>query len=98
MSLAGANLSRRDLRNADLTHRVLFGADLRGSRLFGCDITIACDTFNGVMLDDTQVGSLLLLISQADISDEYVVAIQQAVRHVLGDHAYAALMRMLSIA
>lgn len=94
----GADLSNQDLRHTDLTNKILFGANLRGSELYGASISLKCPTFDGTKLDETQVATLLLMISLADINPKFQVGLRDLVRRVTGDKHFALLQRYLQIA
>lgn len=82
--LAGRDLSRQDLRSRDLTGHVLYRTQLTGSNLYGAKITLSCDTFDGVVLDNQQVALLLGLLLMADIGDAAKADIRGAMTNILG--------------
>lgn len=97
-SLTGQDLSGADLRHIDLADKILFGTDLRGADLYDARITLKCETFDGVKLDDTQVAKLLLMFQLADINPKFQVGLRDLVRRVTGDRHFTALQRWLRLA
>jgi uncharacterized protein YjbI with pentapeptide repeats len=94
-SLIGKDLSNRDLRRTDLTGKVLFGTDLRGSNLRGSKISIDCATFDGLKLDDNQVGMLLKMIAKADIALEWRAGLDDLIERVAGTDRFRAISRVI---
>jgi hypothetical protein len=94
----GADLSNQDLRHTDFTNKILFGTNLRGSELYGAAISLKCDTFDGAKFDPSQVATLLLMISLADIDPKFQVGLRDLVRRVTGEKHFAALQRYLQVA
>ena len=92
--LAGKDLRGDDLREADLTGQSLYATDLRGASLLDASISVNCSTFHRVKLDDRQVGTFLLLLSQADT--KHASLLRRAAHEVFGDH-YWAMLRMMDI-
>jgi uncharacterized protein YjbI with pentapeptide repeats len=97
-SLAGKDLSGQDLRYTDLSDKVLFDTDLRGAQLYGVRLSMLCQQFDGVKLDNTQIASLLMIISQADIDPRFKQGLNALVESVAGSSSYKALQRMLRLA
>ena len=88
-----------DLRCQDLSDRVLFGHDLSGTKLYGAKISLRCETFDGLKLDDTQLAMLLLMISQVSMpTTAWRDGLRQLVRDEIGDDAFRTLERYLQLA
>lgn len=96
-SLTGKDLRGQDLRYSDLTDKVLFETDLRGADLYGAKISLHCQTFDGVKLDNSQVAYLLMMLSKADIDPQYRDGIHKLTRAVAGERAYQVLLRLMSL-
>lgn len=96
-SLVGADLREADLRHVDLRGKVLFQADLRGANLYDTGVSLRCQTFDSVKLDDTQVCQLLLMIQSADINPKLQVRLRDTVRAILGEDKYKVMTRWLKI-
>lgn len=97
-SLAGKDLSGRDLRGYDFTGKSLFGTELSGAQLYGAKIDIACHTFDGLKIDDTQIATLLLMFGMADIDASWKSALEHIVRIRVGDDRLSVLRRYLQLA
>ncbi len=97
-SLTGVDLTGADLRHLDLSGKILFGTDLRGANLHDTKISLTCETWDGVKLDDIQVAKLLLMIQMADINPKFQVGLRDLVRRVTGDTHFTALSRWLRLA
>lgn len=82
--LVGQNLSRQDLRGRDLSDHVLYRTNLTGANLYGAKITLSCDSFDGVALDNQQVALLLGLLLLADVSDVAKAELRDAMISILG--------------
>lgn len=95
--LAGADLRDKDLRHQNLAGKVLFGADLRGARLNGTRVSLECSTFDGAKFDDQQVAMLLMMVSMADINQEWIDGLRDLVKRVAGEPKFEALERYLQI-
>lgn len=96
-SLVGKDLSGQDLRHRDLSGKVLFETDLRNAKLYGAKISLACETFDGVKLDDSQVALLLIMISKAEMDPVYQEGLRRLVYQAMGEYRYSALLRMTSL-
>jgi hypothetical protein len=96
-SLVGKDLSGRDLRHKDLTKKVLFKTNLRGAKLYGAEISVRCETFDGVELDDDQVSLLLLMLAEADIDPAWEEGLRSLVKSVVGDQKSQAIGRYLKV-
>jgi len=97
-SLTGADLSGADFRHMDLSGKILFGTDLRGANLYDAKISLTCETFDGVKLDNTQFAKLLLMLQMADVDPKFQVGLRDLVRRVTGDTHFTALQRWLRLA
>lgn len=97
-SWAGTDHRYADLREADLHGKVLFQCDLRGAALYGLVISVNCDTFDGVKLDDHQMATLLRVIGMAETtSPAWRNGIAALVTSIIGPEASAVLTRYLQI-
>lgn len=91
------NLSK-DLRFQDLTSRTLFGVDLRGKKLYGATISLKCETFDGVKVDEYQLAMLLLMISQADMpTTAWRDGLRALVESEIGEQQLRTLERYLQL-
>lgn len=86
-----------DLRGADVRGKVLCGCDVRGANLYGIGVSINCDTFSDLKLDDQQVATLLRVIAQADINPHWRDGIRTLVIAVIGPKRNDLLTRYLEI-
>jgi hypothetical protein len=93
------DLAGQDLRNQDLSERTMFGVDLRGAKLYGAKVSLKCEQFDGVKLDDDQMAQLLLMIAESDtdVNTGWYSEIHQAVRSCLGRERYQAHCRLLRL-
>jgi uncharacterized protein YjbI with pentapeptide repeats len=96
-SLVGRDLRNKDLRYYDFRNKILFGVDLRDSRLYGSSITLECQTFDGVKLDNRQVAMLLMMLAQADIDPNLKSELLKAAEFSIGSDAFQVLQRVLRI-
>lgn len=96
-SLVGADLREADLRHQDLRGKVLFQADLRGANLYNTGVSLRCQTFDGVKLDDQQFAQLLLMLQTADVNPKFQVGVRDLVKRVVGEDRYKALYRWLKL-
>jgi hypothetical protein len=96
-SLVGADLRDADLRHVDLRGKVLFQADLRGANLYNTGISLRCQTFDGVTLDNDQVAQLLLMLQTADIDPKAQVGMRDLVKRLVGEAKYKALFKWLKL-
>lgn len=96
-SWAGTDKSGTDLRNLDLRDKVLYRTDVRGAQLYNVGISVSCDTFDGLVLDDQQVGLFLKLIARSDIAQEWKAGLEALVQKVLGQRKSALLGRYLDL-
>jgi uncharacterized protein YjbI with pentapeptide repeats len=96
--LVGMDLRDTDQRYRDLSHKVLFQTDLRGARLYGAKVSIECQTFDAVQLDDEQVASLLFMLSLADIDERWKVGMTDMIRAIAGEKMATTLQRYLKLA
>lgn len=97
VSWSSLDKSGQDFRGADLRDHILFETDLRGSNLYNVGISVDCDTFTGVRLDDTQVALFLRLIASASIDPQWQVGLKALVKDVIGQANDNALTRYLQI-
>lgn len=97
VSLVGADLKGQDLRDKDFTGYVLNGTDLRGAQLYGASISLTCDTFDGVLLDDEQVATFLLMLRLSGSNLKWKSAIYNAVESVVGAPKARAITRLLKV-
>jgi uncharacterized protein YjbI with pentapeptide repeats len=97
-SLVGKDLREEDLRFKDLSDKILFQTDLRSARMYGAKISLQCETFDSVQLDNEQVASLLFMISQADIDHQWTVGLEKLIYDVAGEKTAKALQRFLRLA
>ena len=91
-------LALQTLANVDLTGRVLFGVDLQGKQLYGVKVSMTCDTWDGVKLDNRQLALLLLMIGLTDTDPRWRAGLHQLVRSVMGESDYRLLSRYLQLA
>ena len=96
-SLVGQDLSGRDLRKHDFTGRVLFGTDLRGCRLRGAKLSLDCETFVGLKLDDDNVATLLTMLAQMDVDPQWTTGLQALIERVVGTDRAAAIARLVQV-
>lgn len=96
-SLTGEDLRDADLRHIDLSGKILFQTDLRGANLYNAKVSLKCETFDGVKLDNEQMAKLLLMISMADVDPKFQVGLRDLVRRVTGDAHFRALERWLKL-
>lgn len=96
-SLVGADLRGQDLRRFDFRDKILFRADLREANLHGASITIDCQTFDGVKLDNYQVATLVMMLAQADIDPRVQHELLDTARVAVGENDFHVLQRVLRV-
>jgi hypothetical protein len=73
--------------------------DLRRAKLYGAKISLTCDTFDGVKLDETQMATLLLMIAQAHMpTTAWLDGIRDLVASEIGVKELDKLERYLGLA
>lgn len=82
----------------DLSEQVLYGKDLRGQNLYGAKVSLKCDTFDGVLIDNQQLALLLLLIQLAEIDHQYQQRLRDLARDIVGEEHYRVLLRYMLVA
>lgn len=98
LEFVGQDLRGTDLRGRDLSDRVLYNTDLRECQLYGSKVSLTCDTFDQVWLDDVQFASLLLMASKAHVSPAWRPGLEALVTQVLGDRVFRHLQAYVRMA
>lgn len=86
-----------DLREFDARGKVLYACDVRGAALYGVGVSLNCDTFDGLKLDDDQVAMLLRVFMLADINPAWRDGVQALVISIIGAERNKLLSRYLQI-